>query len=149
MEPVILTPIYKGTIYKYHRCSNCEGKIYFEEDYCIPFHFEENIKYCPFCGKEVIRYAKPEYEEKPNWDWMDKFKKVLDEAEDKIMYELFCKMNREERNELIDKTNFGIEYFGSPIFWNDNTNLCRIVKQLAHRKPHYTEINKIKKKVEE
>lgn len=149
MEDVILTPIYNGTIYKYHRCSNCNEKIYLEKDIWNPFYFDEDIKYCPFCGGKIIRYAKPKFEEEPSWDWTDKFKKILDEAENKIIYELFCKMNREERNQLIDKANFGIEYFGSSIFWNDNTSVCRIVKELAHRKPHYTEINKIKKKVEE
>ena len=31
-EEVILTPIYKGEVYKYHECSNCKKEIYFEED---------------------------------------------------------------------------------------------------------------------
>lgn len=50
---VILTPVYKNTSYQYHECSNCKKEIYFEESILTPFHFEENIKYCPFCGGEL------------------------------------------------------------------------------------------------
>lgn len=44
-ETVVLTPIYKGEIYKYHECSNCKKEIYFKEDIFQPFHFDENIKH--------------------------------------------------------------------------------------------------------
>lgn len=40
---VILTPIYKGEVYKYHECSNCKKEIYFEENIFQPFHFEEEL----------------------------------------------------------------------------------------------------------
>ena len=106
---------------------------------------EENIKYCPFCGKKVIRYAKPRYEEQPNFDWMEKFEKILNTANKRIEYEIFCNMGDKEQKELIDKAEFGIEYFGSSLFWHDNTNICRIIKEVAYRKPHYSYIKKIKK----
>ncbi len=148
MIDVILTPIYKNMNYQYHECSNCKGKIYFEEDICIPFHFEENIKYCPFCGEKVIRYANPKYVELPNWDWLEKFDKILNETNRKIEYEIFCKMNNEEKRELIDKADFGKNYFGSSLFWYDNAATCAIVKEVALRKPHYSYINKLKKEFE-
>lgn len=143
MEDVILTPIYNGTSYKHHECSNCKKEIYFEESILVPFRFEEKIKYCPFCGRKVIRYGKPRYEELPNWDWMDKFKEILDNTDEKIEYEIFCKMNREEQKELIEKAEYGIEYFGSSSDWNDNTNICKIVRDVAYRKPHHSYIKKL------
>lgn len=148
MTDVILTPIYSNMSYQYHECSNCKGKTYFKKDICVPFHFEENIKYCPFCGGKVIRYAKPKYVELPNWDWLEKFNKILDETNRRIEYEIFCKMNNEEIRELIDKADFGIEYFGSSLFWYDNTETCSIIKETALRKPHYSYINKLKKEFE-
>lgn len=148
MEDVILTPIYRGITYEYHECSKCRGKIYFEEDICIPFHFEENIKYCPFCGRKVVRYANPKYEELPNWDWMDRFEEILEEANKKIEYEIFCKMNNDERRQLIDKAGFGETYFGSCLYWHDNASVCRIIKEIALRKPHYSYIKKLRSKFE-
>lgn len=142
-ETVILTPVYKNIIYQYHECSNCKEKIYFDEDIYSPCHFKEDIKYCPFCGNEVIRYAKPKYEETPDWSWMDTFRNILNEAERKIEYEIFCRMNKEEKSKLIDKSEFGIEYFGNSTYWNSNANICEIVKETAYRKPHYTYTKKL------
>ena len=147
MEDVILTPIYKNMVYQYHLCSNCNNKMYFEEDLFVPLRFDEKINFCPYCGKEIIRYAEAKYIEEPNFDWMDKFKNILDYAYRKIEYEIFYKMNKEEQRDLIDKAEFGREYFGSSILWNDNKNVCEIVKEIAHRKPHYSYINKLNQHV--
>lgn len=145
---VILTPIYKNETYKYHQCSNCSKEIYLEEDMFIPFYFKEKIKYCPFCGKAVIRYGKPKYIENPNFEWLDKYKEIIEKTYRNIEYEVYCKNNKKEINELIDKVNFGIAYFGSSLSWDDNGNICKMVKEIAHRDPHYSYKNKLKKEFE-
>lgn len=144
-ESVILTPIYNDTIYQYHICSNCKSKMYFEEDLFVPLRFKEKIKFCPYCGREILKYEKPKYLEGPDFKWMEKFHEILDFADRKIEYEIFCKMNEEERKEIINKASFGREYFGYKILWNDNSGVCDIVKQIAQRKPHYTYINRLRK----
>lgn len=147
-EEVILTPIYKGIHYEHHECSNCRGKIYFEEDICNPFHFEEKIKYCPFCGNKVIRYAKPQYEELPNWDWLKEFKEVMDKTYRFLKYKIHCKKSKEEIRELIDKAEYGEAYFGKDDFLISNGNICNIIHYIAIQKPHYSTINKLKAEFE-
>jgi len=147
-DTTILIPIYNQNNYKYHLCYNCNKKIYIKEDIWKPMYFKEKINYCPYCGSNIIRYAKPIFEEEPNFEWIEKFKKIFDSTEKLIKYELFCKMSEEERKEIIEKARFGIEYFGDGICWNCNTNMCHIVKEIAQQKLHYTEIRKIKEFVE-
>lgn len=148
MEDTILTPIYKDTIYQYHICSNCNKKLYFEEDIFVPLQFKEKIKFCPYCGKEIIRYAKPKYIKEPNFDWLEKYVEIVKNSCERIEYEIYCKNSKEEIRELIDKAEFGIEYFGDYGFLYDEKNVCRIIKQLGISKKHYTEINKLKRKFE-
>lgn len=145
-DGAILTPIYKDTEYQYHECSECKSKLYFEEAIFVPLYFEETekVKFCPYCGKEIIRVTEPKYEVKPNFEWLDVFQEILNKTDREIEYEIFCKMDREKQKELIDKCRFGEEYFGSCLSWNDKKSTCEIVKEIAHRKPHYSYINRLK-----
>ncbi len=143
MEDVILTPYYKNTVYQYHECSNCKNKIYFEEDICNPFHFEENIKYCPFCGKKVIRYAKPQYIELPDWTWMKEFTEIIDKTYRFLEYKIHCKMSNEQIRDLIDKAEFGESYFGRDFYPIGNGNICNLISHIAREKLHYTTKNKL------
>lgn len=145
MEEVIIIPIYNETEYKYHKCSGCNNKIYLKEDIWQPFYFDTKIKYCPFCGNKIVRYAEPQFEKEIDWSWLDKFKEILDKADKQLEYELFVNMNQEQRKEMIEKARYGQEYFGSRIYWNCNRSVCDIVKEIAYRKLHYSYINKLKK----
>lgn len=143
-EGTILTPIYKDNIYQHHVCSNCNHELYFEEDLFVPLRFKEKITFCPYCGKEIIRYAEPKFIEGPDFNWIEKFQEILEYADRKMEYEIFCKMDKEQQKELIEKAEFGKEYFGYSILWTDKSNVCEIVKEIAYRKPHYSYINKLK-----
>lgn len=146
MEDVILTPIYKGVVYKYHECSNCKGKTYFEEDFFIPFYFKEKIKYCPFCGKKIIRYGQPEYEELPNWDWLDEYTNIIDKAYRYLKYKIHCKLKEEEKRELKEKAEFGKEYFGVERYNpTSRGNVCELICNISREKIHYTTKNKLEK----
>ena len=144
-EEVILTPIYKGMVYKYHECSNCKEKIYFEEDICQPFHFENNIKYCPFCGKKVIRYAESKYIKEIDWTWLDEYSEIIEKTYKFLEYKIHCKMNSEEIRDLRSKAGFGKEYFkGDRWYPNSNGNICDLIYWISGEKLHYTEKNKLK-----
>lgn len=146
-EMVILTPMYKGEVYKYHECSNCKKEIYFEEDIFQPFHFEEKIKYCPFCGKEIIRYAKPKFIEEINWEWLDEYQSVTEKMYRELEYKIHCKLSREQINELIEKAKRGIEYFGQDrwAFPYSKGTTCDLIQKIAQTKVHYTEKQKLEK----
>lgn len=149
-EDIILTPIYKGIVYQYHECSNCKREIYFEESMFVPFHFEEKIKYCPFCGKKVIRYAKPKYVEEIDWSWIEEYEKIIENTYELLEYKIHCKKGREEINELRDKARAGEEYFGN--YGNDFTgrrNVCSVIYNITREKLHYTTKNKLEQKFKE
>ena len=149
IEDVILTPIYKGLAYKHHECSNCKEKIYFEEDILNPFHFEEKIKYCPFCGNRIVRYAKPKYIELPNWDWLEQFNEIIAKTYRNLEYKIHCKMSKEQISELIDKAEYGEAYFGKDSCYPlSNGNVCNLIHHIAIQKLHYTTINKLKNEFE-
>lgn len=148
IDEVILTPIYKNEIYQYHQCSNCNKEIYLEEDIFIPFYFKEKIKYCPFCGKKIVRYDEPKYIENPKFDWLDKYAEIIDKAYRNMEYEVYCKNSKEEINELRDKANFGIKYFGSSLSWNDKSSVCKMLKEISGRNCHYSYKEKLKKEFE-
>ena len=146
-EMVILTPMYKGEVYKYHECSNCKKEIYFEEDMLQPFHFEENIKYCPFCGKKVIRYADPKFIEEISWNWLDEYKTIVEKMYRELEYKIYCKLNKEQIDELEEKVERGIEYFGQDrgSFPYSNGIICEMIHQITRTKVHYTEKRKLEK----
>lgn len=146
-DEVILTPMYKGEVYKYHECSNCKKEIYFKEDIFQPFHFEENIKYCPFCGKEVIRYAKPKFIEEINWNWLDEYESVVEKMYRELEYIIYCKLDKEQIDELEEKSARGMEYFGQDrwSFPYSKGTICDIIHRITRTKVHYTEKRKLEK----
>lgn len=112
VDEVILTPMYKGEVYKYHECSNRKKEIYFKEDIFQPFHFEENIKYCPFCGKEVIRYAKPKFIEEINWNWLDEYKNIVEKMYRELEYIIYCKLVTRIKVHYTEKRKLEKEFGG-------------------------------------
>lgn len=146
MEDVILTPIYNRENYQYHECSHCKEKIYMEEDCLVPFHFEEQIKYCPFCGNKIIRYAEPKYIEKIDWSWLEEYQQVLEKAYRFLEYKIHCKMNNEEIRKLRDKSDLGREYFkGDRCITYSYGNTCDLIYYITGEKLHYTTKQKLEK----
>lgn len=146
-EVAILIPMYKGERYKYHECSNCKKEIYLEEDIFQPFHFEENIKYCPFCGKEIIRYAEPQFIEEIKWDWLEEYQSVVEKMYRELQYKIYCKLDKEQKRELREKAKRGIEYFRKdtlPFPYNHRT-ICDIVYEITTSKVLYSEKQKLEK----
>lgn len=147
MGDVILTPIYESEIYQYHECSNCKKEIYLEEDIFKPFHFDERIKYCPFCGNKIVRYAEPKYIKEIDWTWLEEYSEIIEKTYKFLEYKIHCKMNKEQIRELEDKSERGIEYFKQDrwAFPYSNGIVCDIVHQIAREKVHYTTKQKLEK----
>lgn len=143
-ETVIYNPVFSGTQYEYHECSQCMKSI----DLMEYSGRVKQIKYCPFCGKEIVRYGTPIFKKNPSFKWLEKYKNILNYADQILEYEIHCKLSKEQQNELIKKCKFGIEYFGSPIMWNSNYNTCKIIEEVCYRKLHYTSLKKLKNKFE-
>lgn len=148
-EYIILTPIYKKNNYQYHECSNCKSKIYMEESCLTPFYFKENIKYCPFCGKEIIRYGKPKFEEEIDWTWLDDYRDLFYKFDDYLQYKIHCKMTYNEQQELKNNTKLGIEYFKDRgIGFISNENICNYLYKIANYNLHYSTKKKLEKAFE-
>lgn len=143
---VIFNPVYKGISYECHRCSNCKSEIDLGDEYST---YEEKYKYCPYCGEKIIRYGKPIYEELPDWDWLEEYKNIIDNAYKKLEYMIHCKKTETERRDLIEKTEFGEKYFGRDWYPISNGNICNIINYIARQKIHYTEKNRLEKEFKE
>lgn len=146
-EDIVLTPIYKSTMYLYHECSNCKKEIYLEEDTFKPFYFKENIKFCPFCGRKVIRYAEPKYITEIDWSWIEEYNAIIEKAYRFLEYKIHCKMTGKQIKELKEKSEVGEEYFKSDSwqFPYSNCITCKIVNRIAREKLHYTTKQKLEK----
>ena len=109
--------------------------------------FEENIKYCPFCGKELIRYAKPKFIEEINWNWLDEYESVVEKMYRELEYIIYCKLDKEQIDELEEKSARGMEYFGQDrwSFPYSKGTVCDIIHRIARTKVHYTEKRKLEK----
>ena len=109
-------------------------------------HFEENIKFCPYCAGKVIRYGKPKYKELPNWDWLEEFRKIIDKTYRYLEYKIHCELNDIQRKVLIKKAEFGEEYFGKDNYYPvSNGNICWIIRDIATSNIHYTTKKKLEK----
>ena len=66
----VMTPVFEGTRYLHHVCSECKGTLEFDQSiwggisfYTITHAKCESVKFCPLCGAEIIRFSdKPIYE---------------------------------------------------------------------------------------
>ena len=148
-ESCILTPVYRANNYQYHECSNCKSKIYMEESYLTPFYFKENIKYCPFCGKQIIRYGKPKFEEEIDWTCLDEYRVLFYKLDDYLQYKIHCKMTYNEQQELKNKTKLGKEYFKDRgIGFLSNENICSYLYHIANYNLHHSTKRKLEREFE-
>ena len=145
MSTVVLSPVFKNEFYQYHRCSECNGEINLEDKY----GFEKDYKYCPLCGGEIIRFGQPIYEEIPNFEWLDEYREIINKAYENLEYIIHCKKSEKEREELIEKTEFGEKYFGIDYYPNSNGNNCRLLNYIAREKLHYSTKDRLKKEFKE
>lgn len=123
-QPSIMTPVFEGTRYLHHVCSECNGTLKFEQScfgdvsfYDIHFGECEHIKFCPLCGREVVRFSdKPIYVTPIDLTPLDVFAKLHLEYERKAKWLYHCYISDEHREKikallpLIDKGEISV-YF--------------------------------------
>lgn len=104
----IFRPIFRGTNYLHHKCSECGHKIYLVQDACggvafyeTRFGTSETIKFCPHCGNEVVRFdEKPEYEARIDYKPLDVFSEVRKEYERKCKWLWHCFISDDHREAI-------------------------------------------------
>ena len=104
----IMTPVFEGTRYLHHVCSECKGTLKFEQSiwggvsfYVIDGIKCEKIKFCPLCGAEIIRFSdKPIYEKPIDLKPLDIFAELHLEYERKAKWLYHCYIGEEHRNKI-------------------------------------------------
>lgn len=107
-EFCIMTPVFEGTSYRHHICSECKGTIKFEQNcfggvsfYTISFGKCELMKFCPLCGKEIIKFSNDAIYEKPiDLKPLDIFAKLHSEYERKAKWLYHCYLSEAHRDKI-------------------------------------------------
>lgn len=107
-QTTIMTPIFEGTRYKHHVCSECKGTLTFEQSiwgglnfYTISHEASEGVKYCPLCGSEIVRFSdKPIYETPIDLKPLDIFADLYLEYERKAKWLYHCYISEERQNKI-------------------------------------------------
>lgn len=145
---VIYTPVYKGERYLYHECSECDYQVKIEESVLAPLYFGERFKYCPNCGKPVVRFANlPKFKEEFNRAVFNELEKIDKEYNDKLDYYCRVVLSQEEFKELQTKCKFAVEL-------NKNGDIAvlspaiRKVSQMNTKSWNHWNIQKLKERIE-
>jgi len=93
IRAAIMQPVFEGTKYQHHVCSECGGTLKFEQSiyggvsfYAINGTKCEKIKFCPICGAEIIRFSDKAIYEKP-----------IDLKPLEIFADLYCEYERKAK----------------------------------------------------
>lgn len=145
---VIFTPVYKGEKYKYHECSNCQYHVTMQESVLTPLYFGETLKFCPWCGKPIIRFSNiPNFIEEPNWTMFQHIEQL-----DKIYSDLldyYCRviLSQKEFDILRNKCKFAVEFRKNGGIAVISPGIEKVAKM--DRKPwNHWNIKKLKERVE-
>lgn len=104
----IMTPVFKGTRYLHHVCSECKGTLKFEQSiyggvsfYQIHGTKCEKIKFCPICGAEIIRFSDKAIYEKPiDLKPIEIFAELHHEYERKAKWLYHCYISEAHREKI-------------------------------------------------
>ena len=147
MDDVIYTPVFKGDRYLYHECSNCEYHVRIQRDALSSLYFGENFKFCPNCGKPVIRFANlPKFIEEFNYAIFNKIDALYNEFKDKLDYYCRVTLTPEELEEMILNSKFAVDLYN-----NGGTCVSSAVHMVAKMHPkrwNHWEIKKLIERVE-
>lgn len=107
---VIFTPIFRGDRYLYHECSECQYQVRIQADCFTSLHFGETFKFCPNCGKPVIRFANlPKFIEEFNYAIFNEVDALYKQFKDNLDYYCRVTLTKEELEEMISKCQFAVE----------------------------------------
>lgn len=107
-QAAVMTPVFEGTRYQHHVCSECGGTLEFEQSvyggvsfYAINGTKCDKIKFCPICGAEIIRFSDKAIYEKPiDLKPLDIFAELHREYERKAKWIYHCYINEDHRQKI-------------------------------------------------
>ena len=146
-EEVIFTPVFKGDIYLYHECSECKYQVKMRAECLTSLYFGERFKFCPNCGKPVIRFANlPKFVEEFNYAIFNEIDTLYKQFKDNLDYYCRVTLTKEEFEEMISKCQFAVEL-------QENGGACvspavSMVAKMNSKKWNHWEIEKLIERVE-
>ena len=130
----IFTPVYKGEYYEGHECSECKERVKFNR-YSTNAFLGTDIKYCPYCAADIIRFSNtPKFEEPLDTSVLEPITKVITDSKEKIKWIYWCCFTEEQRAKC--KTIFELN------------NSYSDVRDIVFYKPHHSMIKKLQCKFE-
>ena len=128
----IFKPVFKGAAYQGHECSECKKRIEFSHISALGF-YDMDIRYCPYCGKDIVRFDEtPKFEEPLDTSVLEPMREVINEAHDRINWIYWCCFSNEQQNKCKILFEFSSEYPS-----------IRKIKDIVSGKPHHTQITKL------
>ena len=105
---VVLYPIFRGTVYLHHTCSECGYEIRLSQHayggcgfYELDYGLEEKIKFCPHCGGGIVRFDRtPRFEERIDYTPLDVFSEARLEYERKCKWIWHCFISDDHREAI-------------------------------------------------
>lgn len=144
---VVFTPVYKGDRYLFHECSECEYHVEIRESTFVSLNFGNRFKFCPNCGKPVIRFANlPKFVEEFNYAIFEKIDALYDEYKDKLDYYCRVTLTPAELEEMISKCQFAVELYKNG--GNYISPAVSAVAKMSIKKWNHWEIKKLIGRVE-
>ncbi len=110
MQSAVMTPVFEGTRYIHHICSECKGTMKFRQScyggasfYEIHGVKSENVRFCLHCGAEIVRFSdKPIYESEIDLSPLDVFAKLHREYERKAHWLYHCYISEAHQQKIDD-----------------------------------------------
>lgn len=107
-QTAVMTPVFEGTRYMHHICSECGGTLEFKQScyggvffYAISGTECKGMKFCPLCGAEIIRFSdKPIYESPIDLAPLDIFRNLHSEYERKARWLYHCYISDSHREKI-------------------------------------------------
>ena len=115
MSDVIFTPVFRETRYLHHICSECGYKINVTQEWYggIHFHSSDGIKFCPHCGKPVVRFSDQAIFETPiDFEPMRIFYELREEYERKRKWLYHCYISVDRKDKIEKLLQFAEEQSG-------------------------------------
>ncbi|MBQ4556534.1 MAG: hypothetical protein IJA60_02675 [Clostridia bacterium] len=148
MDDAVFTPFYRGTAYLYHECSECQYHVHMYESVSTPLYFGETFKYCPNCGKPVIRFANlPKFKEEFNRTIFKGLIQIDDEYKNRLDYYCRVTLSEEEFLDLREKCKFAESLKSNGDIAALSPAISKVAKMSAAPWNHWN-IKKLKEKVE-
>lgn len=141
----IFAPVFKGTVYKGHQCSECKYRMTLEQNIWggVDFGPTNKLLFCPHCGRPIARFSeKPIYEKQIDFEPLRPFYELHNEFEDKAIWLFQCKMNDEQR----DKVRELLPFEDAEPKYGWTRIAIKVAREAANSHPSWQTLKKLRKR---